>query len=213
VTELQAKGVVMVGAADVLLSDRARFEPHLAPGLSKYLDDPPFAGDWYPIPDLLGLCEAIRLGVYPNVDAREAYEMMGVVTAKRDLYGDARVTPKEARTGRGAYQGALGAKHDLPTNLRRALALWQLYFDQGEQVAERAGLRQVRTRLVGAVSPAIELCWMTTGCFKAVLESLELDAVVEHTRCTTRGDDVCEWTVTHDDAFDPTPLDAFGPPP
>lgn len=209
---LLIKGVAMVSAVDVLLTNRERFEPHVPPELRKYLDDLPYAGDWYPTADVIGLCEAIRLGAFAEMGRQEAFEMMGGITVQRDLFGDAAVmVTEEARARGGAYEGVLKPELDFVTSTRRAVALWQLYYDQGEQICERAGARTLRVRLVGTKSPAEEICWMNNGYYKAVVASLGVGAKVEHSSCSAHGDAECVWTVTYHDALDPASLDAFGP--
>lgn len=210
--ELRIKGVVMVSALDVLLSNRAHFEPHVPQELRKYLDDPPHARDWYPTSHLVALTEAIRRGAVPEMERRGALEMMGQLTAQRDLFSDVNLmTGAEAKArGRGAYEGAIKTDLDFATSMRRALALWQLYYDQGEQVCERAGERMLHIRLVGLRSPAEELCWMSTGYYRAVVASLGVPAELEHSSCSARGDAECVWTVTFDAILAHAKLDPFG---
>lgn len=207
---LRVKGVALVSSVDVLLADRTRFEPHVPEHLLKYLDDPPYAGDWYDAADLLGLCEAIRLGLYPELDRQLAFEQMGAATVHRDVFDNRKfLLPREQ--GGGMYRGALSKDLDVRTYLRRALSIWQLYYESGEQIGERAGERTVDVRIVGAELVGEEQCWMTTGYLRGVVGVLGDDHAAEHLRCLKRGADACVWRIQFGESLDPAALDVFGP--
>ena len=207
--DLLVKGVAMSAIVDALRAAREQTAPHVPEHLRGYLDDPPYAGDWYPVQELVDLCAAARKGLLAEMDEREAYELMGRLVMQRDIKGDRSLLPPKARGG--AFQGALASRLDYETYTRRAIALWQLYLDQGEQIGERAGERMLRVRLVGTTSPAKELCWITTGYYAATCDMLGPGHVAVHEACSARGDAQCAWVVTYADAFDPAQLDAFGP--
>lgn len=208
---LQIKGVVVVALVDVILADRARYEPHVPDALRKYLEDLPYAGEWYPVLDVVGLCEAVRLAQWPEMDRREAFERMGAITVQRDAFGVRELMMSDAaREKGGAFEGAFRADLDLATFIRRGLALWQVYYDQGENFCTRAGERALAVRLVGVKSPAEELCWMTAGSYRAMVSARNVVAEVEHTTCSARGHDACRWKLTYPETLEPRALDAFG---
>lgn len=189
----------MVATVDALLADRARFEPHLRPELRRHLDQRPVAARWYPGEDLIGLLDALIAGDgVPPASRRETYEYFGRVAVRRDVTGDQNNVPRSRRSAlTGAYEGAIHAKIDRPTALRRLGAIWQLYWDEGEHIGERIGERMLRFRMIGCAPSIPEPCWIHTGLCKESLDSLGIAATVEHT-CTATGAPECAWTLVVD---------------
>jgi hypothetical protein len=200
----------MIAIIDALLSDRERFEPAVREELRHYLDEQLDPIGWYPSEDLVGLLEAL-LVVAPlsEMPRREAFELIGVITARRDVQSDQELVPKPRRsTLSGAYEGAINKDTDLPTTLRRMLAIWQLYWDEGEQVAERLDDQTLRVK-TRKCSPSIpEVCWLQTGFYKEAFQLAGIEAEVDMTRCTASGEPHCEWTVRLP-AVDPALLASF----
>lgn len=191
------KGVGMIAAIDALLSDRERFEPAIDETLRHYLNEQLDPIGWYPSEHLIGLVSGLLVVAPLSEMPREAaFELFGALSARRDVRDDQEMVPKKRRsTLSGAYVGAISKQKDLVTTLNRMLAIWQLYWDEGEQIAERLDERTVRVRTRGCAPTMPELCWLHTGFYKEAFQLADVVAQVEKTRCSARGDARCEWTV------------------
>lgn len=194
------KGVGMVATVDAMLGNRARFEPHLRPELRRHLDHRPSAARWYPADELIGLLDALHAGdPFPNTTRRGAYELYGAIAVRRDVNADQAVVPEKRRSAlAGAYEGALNLRTDLAVTLRRLPTIWQLYWDEGEHVADRLDERTLRIRMVGCAPTAPEVCWLHTGFYRGAFEVLGIGAEIEHTTCTAEGAPQCTWQLRLD---------------
>lgn len=192
----------MIAAIDALRSDRTRFEPRLRAEVRHYLDEQLDPVSWYPVDDLVGLLDA--LAAFPplsEMTRRDAFELFGVVAARRDVRSDQGMVPAKQRTTlAGAYEGAIKKGADIATTVRRMLGMWQLYWDEGEHVGERVVPGTLRVRMRGCAPLAPEACWLHTGLYKEGFRLAELAVEVEQTHCTAGGDPECRWTMRFSDA-------------
>ena len=192
----------MISAIDALRSDRVRFEPHIEPALRHYLDEQLDPVSWYPTAHLLALLDA--LVAVPPLSERprqEVFELFGALALRNDIEADQAWVPKRQRsTLLGAYAGAIGKSHDVPTTLRRMLSLWQLYWDEGEHVAERGDEQTLRVRLIGYAPKVPELCWLHTGFTREAFRLAEVKAEVTKMQCASAGAAECRWTIRLPDA-------------
>jgi predicted hydrocarbon binding protein len=147
--------------------------------------------------------EATRKG--RTVPARELVDLIRLVIRRPD----AEEILDEA--GRGVvtlYLNGMGerrarAARVLPRPLarsalaRRARVLARRLAAGAEANVEKAPLRvRLRNSITAEVDPGGAACGLYTSTFKALAARyLRTEPGVEHTRCSARGDEVCEWTV------------------
>lgn len=204
------KGLVLLGIVAALKAERARAEPLLNRSLRRYLDLEVDVDGWYPTEDVLDLLRVLAQVLGPQAPWQDAMKFFGAVAAQRELLGEQALVQETHRVeAAGWYRGAIQAKHDLATTVRRACALWQLYNDAGEFRISRLSERTLCLRHVDYPLVREENCHLTTGYFEEVARIAGIDARFEKASCRVRGAPVCEWRLVLGAGVDVSSLVAF----
>jgi uncharacterized protein (TIGR02265 family) len=177
------KGSIMSGIVRYLRLHRREAQKLLPPHLQHYLDTRILATGWHPEEDYLALMKVlVQLRQEPKVRGISRFE---------EAAREAATTHFE-----GPYRSLL-RKGDPARTLGNLRALWQLRHDTGEVVVTMEGEKDARVELRGYSLVAPESCDLTQGTFWGMIHhSGAKDIKVSHTRCRSRGDDLCEWRVS-----------------
>lgn len=156
------------------LNARRLVPPHLQHYLGE--DSRISPAEWYPESDHMELLRILvsaagnPVGIWPTV---------GALAARQDLTG--------------VYKALLRAG-DPGATAQRAPVIWSSYHDTGRMVMTQEGPTAARQVLTGYGHPTPEMCAVTTGYTRGVLELAGAREIeVTHVECVCQGAERCVW--------------------
>lgn len=176
------KGSIMSGIVRYLRLHRQESQKLLPPNLRSYLDTRILATRWYREEDYLELMKVlVQIRADPKIRGISRYEESAREAAMSHFEGPYKALLRSGDPGRTL------------ANLSR---LWELRHDTGEITVTTAGDKSARIELRGYALVAPEACDLTQGTFWGMLHHVGAEDIrVSHSRCRSRGDDLCEWQV------------------
>lgn len=153
---------------------RALVPSHLQHYLGK--DERVSVAEWYPEPDHM---ELLRILVRSAGDPPGIWATLGMAAARKDLSGVYRALLREG---------------DPAATALKAPVLWSSYHDTGRMTVTLDGRCSGRIALGDYGHPTREMCLITTGHSRTVLELAGArDVEVTHTACVNEGAAGCVW--------------------
>ncbi len=178
------KGTAILPAVKLVRKNRDKIEPLLDDGSRRLASERILPGSWYPLEDASSLLRAICR--YYGGTAEHAMEMVGMYCAEGDLNG---------------VYAHLITPGDPSRSFRRAVMLWRNYLDTGtlhylqpDPAAKKAILR------LEDFAQDIPYCACLVGMARVVARRVGTEATfrIQETRCTLRGDPICEFESSWD---------------
>ena len=177
------KGSIMVEIVKFLRSRKEDARKIVPPHLQHYLSSRILSTSWHPEEDYLELMRAV-------VELRPAPAERGV-TAFEDASRDTTDAFFE-----GPYKALIRAGEP-GRSLNSLGALWRLRHDTGEFDVELEGQKGARVVLRDYALVHREACELVQGTLWGLVHhSGGRNVGIEHTRCRSRGEDVCEWRLS-----------------
>ncbi len=175
------KGTALLPAVKLVRKFRDKLDPATMTGEAEALSAQRILpGSWYPIEAASQIMIAVST-IIASASLEQAMEFIGADLAERDL--------------RSVYRDLITVG-DVARSLRRSAVLWPNYFDEGALTISLPDpkLSQAVARLEG-FHQTIPNCRGMPGMAKVVarIAGEGMACGVKETRCTLRGDPVCEF--------------------